>query len=239
MIQTLPYRLFLFAAATAITLGLSCNKFDSDKGKKISLEEIKQIIHPSYFAPCQIAADVVVKTKSSHLDHKYQGFITIDRDLVSRLSLHTKNQFVITISKEQVTVEQNADKPMILDLANVNHDVSVYRELSVLEPNPFRYLDDFYTYRVKRLSEGCSLIKAAAKSPVRGANQIRIEVDSTTKMIKKIEFYSQSGDLFRRVKYDSPVKISGVFIATKVIMDSVEGSEVINEVYTLNNLHGI
>jgi len=230
------YFLIIFIALIIVGLGLGCSSSDSNKTRPVSIDEIKNIIHPGYFSIDAITADVIVTSQSPRSSKKYQGQLVIDRSNVSRLSFKTKNQFFVTISANEVTVGEDGKKPIKLDLENKNHDISILRELLIVEPNPFLYLRNYYNYSVMKLPDGSYQIIANAKGPERRISLAKINVDSNSRMIRKIEYYSKSGDLVRRIEYKAPTIINGVLVPTKIILDSAERTEVLNEVYKLTKI---
>jgi len=232
MIASKWYSLLLF-----VFLVFSCSSQDANnKPKPIEMAGLKNLLHESYFAKFRMDAELDIKRKDEAGEHISNGHLHIDRSGTSRLTIDQKKPYTMTLTENKVTIKTGTAKPMILDLNNRNHYVTPFREICVIEPNPFRYFKRFHKFLLDE-SDNDTLtvfIKEDSERPRFG--DIRVFIHKNTGYILGINFYSIGGDLGRRVIYKHPIKENGIIVPTDIVMDFAGNGEVVREEYLLKDI---
>jgi len=229
----LRYSLVLLAASMILLAGCS-HKKKNNPLVEIDRSQLKQYIHHSYFSKTGFHANVVIERKDSDGIHRNSGTLFVDRNDTSRLIINQKKKFTMKFTDNYAAIQTGQDKPLELDLTNIRHNIVSFREISVLEFNPFRYLARFYKYYLDTSCKDTTRIIARIIDKESG--DIKIDIQKETGLVLDIYFYSVSGDMGRHVHYSMPVRVGPDTIPSVVIIDFAARGQVIRERYKLENL---
>lgn len=233
------FGIVLLAVILSTSLFTRCsrdNNYQIEQLKKISIGNIKKYLHPDYFKEIKFDAHLAIERKDENGLHHYTGALTVDRGGISRLIIHQKAQYVMTLTNTRATIAAGDAKPMELDLTNPAHNIVLFREPVVLECNPFRYLNRFYDYFMDTTENDTILVIVKQKTRDKRVGDIKIFILKETGLVSEIFFYATSGDLGRRVQYLNPARLENLLIPTEIIIDFVAESSVVRERYRLENI---
>ncbi len=229
----LRYPLVLLAVSMILSAGCS-HKKKNNPLVEIDRSQLKQYLHHSYFSKTGFHANLVIERKDSDGIHRNSGSLFVDRNDTSRLVINQKKKFTMRFTSTRAAIQTGKDKPLELDLTNINHNIASFREISVLEFNPFRYLARFYKYYLDTSCKDTTRIIARIMNKQTG--DIKIEIQKETGLVLNIYFYSVSGDMGRHVHYSLPVRVGPDTIPSLVIIDFASGGQVVRERYELEHI---
>jgi len=215
---------------------LACSGETTSSEQNISLDEVKSLIRPVYFAPLHIKADLEIERLDDTGVNTYGGELELNRSGISRLRIEQPQTFRLSMTADSVAFSTGSSVPLTIDLTSPQHNIVLLREINVLEFNPFRYLKKDYLYTLDKSRPDTTLIWIKEKQQKPAYGDIKVVVQPQTGWITDIYFYSIDGDLGRHLRYASPERVGEFEIPGKVIIDHAAQAMVIHEVYRLVNL---
>jgi len=228
------------AVGLLIIAFLSCSGEKENKSalKEIDYSQLRNLVHQSYFAPLQVNADLTIIRKDDEGTHSNKGVLRIDRTGTSRLEIEQKQPYIMTFSEDKLTIKSGSAKPMELDLYNLNHylNVPLFREISVIEPNPFRYYKRFHKYFLDDSDNDSLIVIIREEAEQKKLGDTKVFIHRNTGFVLGLKFYSPDGDMGRRVEYKNPVRQGEFFIPSKIIIDFASEGTVVHEQYLLKNI---
>jgi len=218
---------------------LACASNDKKKEKQlpeITALELHRYVHPSYFKNLVFTANLGIERKDNDGLHNYTGDLYVDRTATSALIIDQKAKFKMTFQDTAATISTGNDKPIELDLTNINHNIVLFREVCVIEPNPFRFLKRFYNYYIDSSNNDTTLVIVKENTQNKRVGEIKIYIDKSTGFITDIYFYSTAGDMGRHVEYQKPKRLGEEIMATEIIVFFVSQNTVVRERYRLTDI---
>lgn len=223
---------------SAFVLLSGCSPHKESQNAFIPLDRIKinEYVHPGYFKSLKFRAHLNIARKDDQGIVNYSGELCVDRSDTSKLVINEKVKFTMTYTQNSASFQSGQGKPINLDLSNPAHNVLHLREVSVIEPSPFRYLDSLYEFQINLANKDTTFILVTDTAPRKRIGQIKIYVQKATGYITDLFFYSAVGDMGRHVHYRQPLHIGGVLCPGEIIIDFAARATVVREHYKLENI---
>ncbi|MBD3374819.1 hypothetical protein GF406_07290 [candidate division KSB1 bacterium] len=213
-----------------LLLLFSCSQNESTG---LDINDIHGLLNPMYEAPLELETELSITRRDKSGTQTYPGHLKIDRADTSELVIPEAQPFILQYSENHAKITKGDDRVLDLDLTNKAHNILLFREITVVEPNPFRYLERFYSFYIDPDTPDSTRIIAKLQGAEESKWEIHIVIQKGSGMVRELYFYSPRGDMARHVVYGRVKRLNGYPFPTQITIDFVDRSNVVQEIYHL------